>query len=226
MHEKKKVLYFSGPPLGGKGTSAEFLQEFSPNKYHHLSTGTKIKEYVKNTPPELKNHINELIKGANGPMVGAGPMGEILDYAIKEDINSGLYIPSKQIMILDVFPRTISQIPKAKEDFDAVGMVFFHIFDKYEEIMQGKISKQNFVESYYRLLDMLELRRENENRLDDDEIKAKKKIFDYYENLVWVAKAMIKEGMIPKDKLFNVYNTGSKENLKEVVKTIDSKLIY
>lgn len=157
-------------------------------------------------------------------MIGAGPMGEILDYAIKEDINSGVYVPSKQIMILDVFPRTISQMPKAKKDFDAIGMIFFHIFDKYEEIMQGKISKQNIVDSYYKLLDLLDLRKKQENRLDDDEIKAKKKIFDYYDNLVWVPKAMMEEGIIPKDKIFNVYNTITKENLKKVVKTIDEQI--
>ncbi|MEM1988398.1 MAG: nucleoside monophosphate kinase [Candidatus Woesearchaeota archaeon] len=114
-----KILVLFGPPGAGKGTLAEHLS----NKFGFfwISTGDLLRE-IANQDNELGRKIKNIIS-----------QGKLLD---DETLNKIIYdnIKTKDFVLLDGYPRKISQAEFLEKNFEVIGSIF--VFCDDEKIVQ------------------------------------------------------------------------------------------
>ena len=93
---KKKVILIVGPPGSGKGTQGEKLAK--KLGYIHISTGDLMRE-ISNSGSDTGKMISQFIK--TGDMIP--------DVIIEEIMLQRLRKQSKEVILLDGFPRTLNQ---------------------------------------------------------------------------------------------------------------------
>ena len=217
------TVYLFGVTLAGKNETAKIL--LPTEKYHHLSTGDKIKQYFKNPPSELEKNLDELEKGTNGPLVEDKTMEKILLYAIDEDIKLGKYTPEKQFLLLDGFPRTIGQLKtlRKEEELSFAEEEPKYIFESlaFIHVVVGKYKS----EAEPILLKRLEKRIREEKRPDDELEKTKAKIKDFYENIIRTGERIWTTRMIPREQIYAVQNTGTLDELKNKIEITHEKIM-
>ena len=109
--EGQKFLFFFGAPGVGKGTYAELLaKDLRLNK---ISTGDEIRNILKgksatNFSPQLIEEIKSIVN--SGKLVSDDIVINIIEEKVKEQA-------SKEGVILDGFPRTVSQLEKYDKKF-------------------------------------------------------------------------------------------------------------
>lgn len=103
---QQKFIFLFGAPGVGKGTYAQFLaRDF---KYNQIATGDEIRKIIKNQDtgsmdPKLVKEIREIVK--SGKLVSDDIVIDIIKEKLKEP-------ESKNGVIFDGFPRTVSQLQK------------------------------------------------------------------------------------------------------------------
>ncbi|EGR28312.1 hypothetical protein IMG5_178920 [Ichthyophthirius multifiliis] len=102
----QKFLFLFGAPGVGKGTYAKFLKK--DLKLNHISTGDEIRKILKGQAastfsPALKNEIKSIVE--SGKLVNDDIVINIIKEKLKEP-------ESTNGVILDGFPRTVSQLQK------------------------------------------------------------------------------------------------------------------
>ncbi|TYB31322.1 MAG: adenylate kinase [Candidatus Mcinerneyibacterium aminivorans] len=111
----KMRLVFLGPPGAGKGTQAELLKK--RYDYNHISTGEVLRQEIqKNTDlgKEVESYVN---KGELAP-------DEIVTKIIKKWLKS---LNNKKGIVLDGFPRNLTQAEYLEEDFSVDYVLYFDL---------------------------------------------------------------------------------------------------
>jgi adenylate kinase len=109
---KQKFLFLFGAPGVGKGTYAKFIAK--DLKFNHISTGDEIRKIIKG---KASNTFDKKLVAEIKEIVNAGKLvsDDIVVSIIREKIKEP---ESKNGVILDGFPRTLSQLTK----YDAIGL--------------------------------------------------------------------------------------------------------
>lgn len=108
------IILFFGPPGSGKGTQANILfQKFANLAY--LSTGDIIRKNVSEKTEIGKIAENYINQGLLVP-------SEIINQMVKNEISN---LESKDLIILDGYPRTIDQLHFMMENISKPQITFF-----------------------------------------------------------------------------------------------------
>ncbi len=136
MKKYKSIIIF-GAPCTGKGTQARLLAK--TGKYFHFSAGDIFRSLGSKT--EIGKKISKLIN--KGEFVPDSLAAKLIKKSIKNLIYKKKYIPEKQILILDGFPRNIKQIKFLKRVFNIIKIVHIRSNNKLLIIrMKKRIIKE------------------------------------------------------------------------------------
>ena len=122
-------IIFIAPPAAGKGTQSELLSE--KYGYVHISTGDLLRSV--DAESDLGKEVNEIIK--NGNLVSDEIIFRLLEEKLKTVSNK---------VILDGFPRTITQAQKFEEFSKEYGLedyIVVYINISEEEAMQRALGR-------------------------------------------------------------------------------------
>ena len=149
----KKFLLILGGPGAGKGTQCENIKKRS-DKYVHLSTGDLLRAEIK-AQSEIGKKVESII--ANGQLVS--------DDIIVAMVNSFVNKTDKEVIVLDGFPRTVSQLKAllAIKD-EATPMLIINLAIPDDELVRRIMH-----------------RGQTSGRADDNEVAAKQRLAVYHQ---------------------------------------------
>jgi adenylate kinase len=149
-----------GPPGAGKGTQSQKLIE----KYqlHHISTGDLFRGHIKNET-ELGKKVKSILD--SGALVPDSITIDMLEEEVRNN-------PQAQGFIFDGFPRTVAQAEALDAFLEGKHSVIHAVvqLDVTEEELKKRIA----------------LRRQTDNRSDDEEAKVLKRMDEYFSKTIHV----------------------------------------
>ncbi len=99
--DKYKAMVAFGPPGAGKGTACQQMKEFP--WVHYIASGDVVRE-AEARNDRLGKAISSYLK--KGKLIPDGNVIELVKKSLEERVEKGLYVPAKQLLICDGFPRT------------------------------------------------------------------------------------------------------------------------
>lgn len=136
------VLLF-GPPGVGKGTQGQLLG--SVPGFRHVSTGDMFRSMDPNSPlgKKVRNYTRE------GNFVPDALTIQIFRAFLEDDIDSGRFNPSEEVLVLDGIPRSTQQVELIAADMDV--RLLIHLICRDED----------------KMVERIRARAEREHRVDD-----------------------------------------------------------
>lgn len=118
-----RALVMVGPPGIGKTTVGKKLDELIPEVLY-LSTGNMIRKIIKeDVQPYASDFFNRIKKGRLPDDKDIVAMFQnCLSFAIDE----GMFVPEKQVLLLDGIPRTIQQAELLESTLDVMAVYKFN----------------------------------------------------------------------------------------------------
>jgi adenylate kinase len=149
-----------GPPGAGKGTQSDkLIKKFG---FVHISTGDLFRWHTKNDTP-LGRKVKEIMNS------GALVPDEITIAMLKEELDKN---PQAKGFLFDGFPRTVPQAEALDKFMKDNGTAIHHVIAL--DVNEAELRKR------------IALRRNTENRADDEEEKLNKRVSEYFGKTIHV----------------------------------------
>ncbi|MEM7228353.1 MAG: nucleoside monophosphate kinase [Planctomycetota bacterium] len=147
------VLLF-GPPGVGKGTQGKRLGAM--DGYVHLATGDIFRALDPDSPHGAKFHEYS----SQGLLVPDELTVEIWHEHVEGMIANGQYSPSKDLLVLDGIPRSVTQVQLMKAYIDVEQILFFEVSDI--DVMVERIKRRGEEQNRHDDMDESVIRRRYE----------------------------------------------------------------
>jgi len=116
--QKDNVVILFGAPLIGKGTQGEILGSLPG--YFHISMGQLFRQLPKTD--ERRKHVEKLME--TRALVPDELVFEIFNEYKQSIIQTGDYVPGRDILIVDGLPRNVSQVSEFNERANVMQIIY------------------------------------------------------------------------------------------------------
>lgn len=127
--DKYKAIVAFGPPGAGKGTAFQRAKEHA--WVHYIASGDVVREAQAKGDRFAKEITSYLSKGK---LIPDGDLVRIVKESLEKRVEDKLYVPSKQLLLCDGFPRTAWQLDQFDKFISVEEVLLFdagvHVLDE------------------------------------------------------------------------------------------------